>query len=281
MTESTTGVDKKPYLSPSQIEMYRRCGWSWKMRYIDKLKIPPGIAMLKGRAVHVGAEHNWKQKIESHEDMKRGHIQQAAAAAFEGSKKGGYELTEEEKSIGHSKVLGEALDRTVIMSGAFADKIAPQYQPTLVEQSFKIEIPAAPYDISGRVDMVDDQNRIPDLKTSGKKKQQSEADQSIQLTTYAAGIRIKTGKPVTAVGLDVLVDTKTPQVQQLVSKRERRDFEILVNQVNAVTAGIQAGVFLPAAPGSWWCSNRFCGYFNAGCPFVNSERKAAAEKNGD
>lgn len=272
--------DKKPYLSPSQIETYRRCGWQWKLRYIDKLKIPPAIAMLKGRAVHVGAETNWKQKIETREDLKRGHIQEAAAAAFETSKSGGYELTPDEQSIGHKKVLGEALDRTVALAGAFADHVAPQYQPVMVEETFKIEIPNAPYDISGRVDMVDEKNRIPDLKTSGKRKQQSEADQSIQLTTYAAGIQIKTGKPVPEVRLDVLVDTKTPQFQQLVSKRERRDFEILVNQVNAVTAGIQAGVFLPAAPGSYVCSPRFCGYWNQ-CPFVNAERTAAAEKNNE
>jgi len=48
--------------------------------------------------------------------------------------------------------------------------------------------------------------------------------------------------------------------------------------INAVVDGVKKGVFHPAPIGSWWCSPRFCGYWFS-CPFINSERQAAAEEN--
>lgn len=270
--------EQKKYLSPSQLDTYTRCGHQWYLRYIEGRKVPPGIAALKGRATHKGAEGNWKQKIESRQDLPAKQIKEIASDAFEQEKKGGFILTPEEESAGLQKTLGHAKDRTVALAGLFAEKVAPIYQPKMVEQNFTIEIPKAPFDISGRVDMVDDQNRVPDLKTSGKRKSQSEADNSVQLTVYAAGVQMMTGLPVPEVRLDVLVDTKEPQHQQIISTRGKRDFEALVNRINMVTRGIEAGVFTPAVPGSWWCSPRFCGYFLSGCPYINADRIAAAEK---
>ncbi len=269
----------KKALSPTQLDMYARCGESYRRRYIMGEKIPPGIAALKGRSVHRGAEHNWKQKIESRVDLPAKDIIETTADSFEQEKKGGFILTKEEESVGLQKTLGQVKDRAVILSGLFSKAVAPLYQPVMVEQTFKIEIPAAPFDISGRIDMLDDRNYVPDLKTSGKRKNQSEVDSSIQLTTYSAGATSLTGKPAPGVGFDVLVDTKIPQLQRLSSTRTKPDFMALVNRVNAVTAGIQAGVFSPAVPGAWNCDPKWCGFWNS-CQFVNSERKAAAEANG-
>lgn len=271
-------MEKKKYLSPTQLDTYARCGEQYRRRYLLGDKVPPGIAALKGRAVHKGAETNWRQKIESHADLSASQIKEASAAAFEDEKKGGFLLTADEQSQGLQKTLGVALDRTVVLANVFAEKVAPIHQPKLVEETFRIEIPHAPFDISGRLDMMNDKNAISDLKTSGKRKSQSEVDDSVQLTIYSIGGQALTGSPVENVELDVLVDTKEPQHQKLVSTRGRKDFEALVNRINMVTRGIEAGVFTPAVPGSYYCSPRWCGYWST-CPFVNSERANAAERS--
>ena len=53
----------KPYLSPSQINMYLRCPAAYKYRYVDGLILPPKAALTRGKSVHKGQEHNYNQKI--------------------------------------------------------------------------------------------------------------------------------------------------------------------------------------------------------------------------
>src|SRR5690606_3970207 len=103
---------------------------------------------------------------------------------------------------------------------------------------------------------------VTDFKTANRRKSQDEADASLQLTYYAAAHQVTFGKPASEVRLDTLVKNKTPVRQVLASHRDRADFQILVNRVNAVIKGIKAGSFPPATPGAWWCSSTFCGYFN-------------------
>jgi hypothetical protein len=65
------------------------------------------------------------------------------------------------------------------------------------------------------------------------------------------------------------------------SSRGSADFAALAARINVITHAIEAGIFTPAAPGSWCCSSKWCGYYLDGCPYVNSERIAAAERSGD
>jgi len=57
-----------------------------------------------------------------------------------------------------------------------------------------------------------------------------------------------------------------------------QDRVALLHRINAMIAGVKAGTFLPAAPGVWACSPKFCGYWHT-CPFVNAETIAAAQAN--
>jgi hypothetical protein len=72
MTEPT----EKPHLSQTQLTMYEKCGESYRRRYCDceGEKIPPGIALVKGTGVHGGSKANFKQKIETKEDLSRKKI---------------------------------------------------------------------------------------------------------------------------------------------------------------------------------------------------------------
>ena len=57
------------HISVSQIKMFLRCPLQYKYRYIDNLKIPPTGSLLLGSSVHSSLEGNYRQKIETKQDL--------------------------------------------------------------------------------------------------------------------------------------------------------------------------------------------------------------------
>jgi hypothetical protein len=268
---------RRPHISPSQIDMYLRCGEQWRRRYLCGEVIPPGIALIKGSAVHKAAEVNFEQKIASRTDLPLTQLCEAAAEHVDATiRKDGLFLTPEEETIGAQKVIGQIKDSAVTMTGAFVRGIAPRIQPAMVEKFITIPIPNCSHDLLGRLDIATEGDEVVDLKTSSRKKTQEDIDRSDQLTFYDAAFEYETGRPCKGLSLEVVIETKIPTTQTLRSTRGPKDRGILVAKINTILAGVKAGVFLPAASGAWCCSPRFCGYWHT-CPFVDAERKAAAE----
>lgn len=267
----------RKHVSPSALDMYLRCGEQYRRRYIMGEKVPPGVALVKGQAVHRAAEVNYRQKIESHDDLPIDVLRDAAADHVDRAIAGeGLMLTADENRRGLAKVRGELMDRAVALTSEFSARVAPRVQPAMVETWVTIPLPQHPVDLMGRLDVADTEDRIHDLKAAGKRKTQDEIDRSDQLTFYDVAFTRITGRPVTGLVLDVLVDTKRPNVQTLTSTRTQVDRQVFLNRLNAMLDGVQSGIFAPAPLGSWCCSPRFCGYWWT-CPYVNSERTAAAE----
>lgn len=268
---------RKPHVSPSAMDMYFRCGEQYRRAYVEKDRIPPGVALVKGGSVHKAAEVNFRQKIESHQDLPLADLESAAADHVDSTiATEGMMLSPEETTRGLDKVKGELVDRAVGLTRVFHKHVAPTVQPVLVEKFVRIELPRHTHDLLGRLDVADDQDQIRDIKTSGRRKPQDEVDRSDQLTFYHAAFKRETGRAPKGVILDVLVDTKTPAVQRLTSERTDQDKQVFLNRLNAMLGGVKAGVFPPAPLGHWCCSPRFCGYWFT-CPYVNSARQAAAE----
>lgn len=260
---------KKPHRSTSQLESYSRCAEAFRRRYIEKEIIPPGIALMQGKGVDAAQGVNFRQKIETHEDLPVSEIKDAAAAAFDNETAGEYLLSTEEVTEGPKKVLGRAKDQTVKLAEAFAIHQAPDYQPVAVQREFRIVMPNSTHDLIGFIDLECDQKRVTDFKTANKRKNQDEVNSSLQLTVYAAAHRLWTGSDPTEVRLDTLVKNKEPVRQVLASSRSLDDYQALVNRFNAIQQAIAAGNFPPATPGAWWCGPKWCGY-HATCPYVNS-----------
>jgi len=251
--------------------MYLRCGEQYRRRYIEGEKIPPGIALIKGKSIHRGAEANHRQKIDSHEDLKKKDIVEIAVGEVESIKaEDGYSLTEEEQAIGAKKILGQVKDRIAVIAELYADEVAPTIQPTLVEESWRIELPGS-HDLFGIMDYCDDKEWIGDIKTAGRSKSQGDIDNNIQMTFYSLAYQNKFGHPPAGLRMDVLVDKNVPAAQFLVSTRDKQDYQILLNKINIMLAGLKAGIFLPAAEGGWVCSKTYCGYWGE-CPYFRKRR---------
>lgn len=264
---------EKPHLSVSQIEMYTRCPEQYRRRYIEKHIIPPGIAFVRGISFHKGAEYNFKQKINTKQDLPVEQVKEVIASEVDYIVKNkGVLLTQEEEKIGKKKVLGKIKDEAVSLGELFIKDSAPYIQPVVVEDKEIIEIPEASYNLMGVLDVVDEKDVIIDFKTSSKSKSQEEADKSLQLTMYALTFRKKFKRATNGLRLEVFVAKKEPEIQRLTTHRTVEDVEAFVNRVNSIIKGIKAGVFPPATPGAWWCDPRFCGYYYT-CKYVSKGGK--------
>lgn len=271
-------IAEKPYLSPTQIEMYTMCGESYRRRHLEGDIIPPGIALVKGSAVHVGAEVNFKQKIETRKDLPASQIVEASIACLKGKiKTEGLILTDEETLIGRKKVIGTLTDSAALLAELFAAEVAPEYQPKHVEEKVRLVLPKCERDLLGILDLEDENGDVVDLKTGKAKKGQNVWDTSVQLTIYAALKKARDGKLPRKIKVEQLIHTgkSAPKRHVFETTRSLPDFSALAHRMNATIAGINAGVFMPAPTGGWKCSPTYCGYWLS-CPYVNNERKAAA-----
>jgi hypothetical protein len=217
--------------------------------------------MISGTGVHAGAEVNFRQKIETRIDLPPDDIVDASVDGFDRALAGGVEIGPDDETP------DQARDWVAKLARLYADDVAPLYQPRFVEQQVRIELPGS-HDMVGILDMADDAGRVVDLKTTSKAKSQAEADSSPQLTFYAAAHKVLTGSIASEVRLEVLVKSKAPKRVMLASRRGPADFAALANRINAATSAIAAGAFLPAEPGSWMCSPKWCGYYRT-CPYVS------------
>ncbi|MBN2024974.1 MAG: PD-(D/E)XK nuclease family protein [Pirellulales bacterium] len=268
---------KKPHFSPTQLDMLSRCGEQYRRRYVEGEVVPPGIALLVGGGLHGGAEVNFRQKMDTREDLPAADIVDAAVEAFKTRAAGGYVLTDEEAGRGAGSVFGEATDMVARLAAVHASNQAPDYQPIAVEEGSRLVLPSASHDLVGVIDLVDETHTVVDLKTAARAPALGDVANSVQLTVYAAFHRAKYGELPARVTLDVLTKTKEPKRVRLDGVRGPGSMAALANRLNAAIKTIEAGAFLPAAPGDWVCSPKWCGYWHS-CPYIDSERRAAAER---
>lgn len=263
----------KPHSSASQLLMYAKCPEQYRRRYIEKEVIPPGMALLTGTGVHCGAEENFSQKIESHEDLPADDIVAAAVAGFESrAEGGGYSLTADEASRGAGVVVGAAKDMTATLAKLHAETQAPDYQPKAVEHTTRIVFPDSPRDMLAITDLRDDSGCVIDVKTAARKPSQSDVDKSTQLTIYAAAYHVDEGEPPANVCIDALTKTKTPARHRINSTRTVRDYHTMIARFTETHRAIDAGYFPPGTPDGWWCCGKWCGYART-CKYYNPERE--------
>lgn len=268
----------KPHLSPSAVNLYHNCGEAYYRRYICGDKTPPNAAMLKGTGVHGGAKRNFRQKLETRQDLPVEEVVAAAVDAFDSELPNGVAPDPgDDRSM--DVVLGEARDQVVAMARVQSREVFPEYQPTLVEETVRLTLPDASHDMLGVIDLIDERTIVVDHKTGTKAKSQSDVDDNLQLSIYAALHKSLRGELPAEVRLETIINGKREIKRQMLSStRDENDMQALSYRIGVVTAGINAGLFMPAPVGSWMCSERWCGYWST-CPYVNSQRKAAAEAN--
>jgi hypothetical protein len=154
--------DRLTHLSATQLTMFMRCKEQYRRRYLLGEKERPGAALVWGAADHKAHEHNFRQKIESHEDIPVGEIQEAFATAWE-------EVIEEkggalEIEWGTEKA-GELKDDGIRLVSVYHEQLSPLIQPLAVEREIMHMVEDVPVPVVGYVD-VETEHSIIERKTS-------------------------------------------------------------------------------------------------------------------
>jgi len=257
---------EKPHVSASQLDTFSKCGEQWRRAYIEKEKVPPGIALVTGTAVHKVGE-----KIQIHKLENDGEIltleevkDTARDELVKATEERGLLLNSDERKKGVKAVVGQAKDESISLATLYHSELASVINPLSVEsieKKFNIALEGYPYDLTGRID-IEDSLGFRDLKTSGKSVVQASVDRSLQYTFYAMWYwRHHNGEFPKQIVQDTLVKTKKPKYQPLITKRGQKDFNVLAERLVNFSECVEKGVFPPATPLSWWCSPKWCGYY--------------------
>jgi hypothetical protein len=243
--------------------MYLKCPRQWAFRYIEQLKIPPSGAMKLSGVFHSTAERNYRQKASSQHDLPLDEQTDFFRDEWKD------QLQREEVNFDEGDTPASLETQGIAIVKEHHTKIAPVVIPQSAEAvEEKILLPlvqkssGVQYELDARIDVTDINNIIRDNKALGKTPNQMDVDRDIQLSTYALAKRIQTKKPETALALDIVVKNKTaPKAVTLVTERSHETLKLHLNLIGHVAKGIQAEVF-PPNPTGWWCSKKFCGYWD-------------------
>jgi hypothetical protein len=246
----------------SHLVMFLRCPQQFKRRYMDGEIIPPGISARRGSGVHKAAEINHVQKVSSREDLPVDTLQDAARDEYVRLVRDEGVFIPKDQVSEKDKLLAAGLDASTRLAKLYRETLAPQIQPILAEQFLTMDA-GLDLPLAGTIDVLTDKNTLPDLKTADKSKNQSDADNSLQLTFYAGLVANYTGQWPWEVSLEILVNSKEPKLQSLKTQRGPEHWQNLMLRVQLMIQQINVGIFPPCDPGAWTCSEKFCGYYKS------------------
>jgi hypothetical protein len=243
--------------------MMTKCGEQYRFRYIEGIKSPPGVALIIGRGVDEPVNMDLGNKIATGSLLPDEQIadiaRDATAHAWD---EDDVQLWDDDADMGAAKAKAEAIDTAIVLAKLHHMEAAPRINPSHVQRYWKLGVNGLDLELQGVIDVQEGSISVRDTKTSRKYPSADEADKNLQLTTYALAVRQIDGASPVKVCLDYCVRTKTPKLVQLESKRTDADYIHLFERIFAAQQSIEKGIFMPAPIDSWYCSERWCGYFN-------------------
>lgn len=268
-------TEKKPTLHQSNFATLSKCGMQYYFGTVQKIRIPPGVALVRGTSVHASVRHDLAEKRERGTLLSLDAVKDFAAEALDNTWLGEEpQLNEEERQAGAKAIKARAKETVIALSVLHHVDVAPKITPVHLEREFRVVLDGFPFDLGGTIDL-QEPDALRDTKTAGKTPALDAADKSVQLTTYSLAAKALDGKAPGTVALDYLVDTKVPKAVTLTSTRTDDDHRRLLLRVEHAARVIQSGAFMPtdsSLPGVWWCSSTFCGFWQDICPFGRRNR---------
>jgi hypothetical protein len=266
---------QRPQLHFSGLAMLWKCGVKFEFRYVKGIRRPQTSALVVGKGVDSAANANLQNKIDKQELLPLEQVTEIARDAVVSA------VNEEglQPEAGQTEAAARdlSIDKAVRLVTAHAEKLAPKLKPKSVQKKWSLTIPGFPFDLVGTRDLDETDGAIRDLKTSKKSPNRNAADISEQLTTYALSKFSYEGVMPPKVALDTVVDLKREtKVVTQESVRTKDDFQVLMARTENAARVIESGIFTPALPDAWWCSEKWCEYATI-CPYFRRPISVAIE----
>lgn len=247
-TTDALGALDIDHVSASQIGQYRRCPRQWAYRHVLKLKMPPDAGVVTGLAFHEAAAYGMTGKMDTGENPRVDTMTEAAADFVSELVDGGEVVMRENDSK------NALTDKAVRLTQAWTEEVAPDIEPTAVEDEFTTDVDGIK--VVGRMDVVTER-RVLDWKTSGRSPARADVVASLQTELYS----LATGLPLTFIYLvDLKHGVKVVDVE--VGEAETKHaMGIARRTVTEAAQGMALGVW-PRNRAGWHCSKKWCGYYD-------------------
>ncbi len=233
-------------LSPSQLRTFLDCSAKWWFKHALLLPEPKTSALALGLAVHKTLEVNFRQKLETREDVEAAGMLMLFRDAWR-EQMGETEFREDEEPLAIGK-LGEKL------IAKYMEEAAPKIEPAAVELDVEGQIGGVT--VRGRIDLLDVEGRIVDVKTAARRPSCVSPDYAFQIATYR---QITPGASGEA-RLDHLVKTQTIQLVQQVFTVGDEDMRATQTIYPLVQEGMQGGLYFPNRQ-SLMCGRKQCPFW--------------------
>lgn len=247
-------------LSVSSIRTYLECPERWRRRYINAEWEPTAGRMLLGSAVHAAEGVSFTKKITTREDLPTSDVLDVYADEFD-------ERSEREDVDWGEDKPAKLKDSGVQVVRAYHETIAPLVQPTSVERRVAFRLPGADWTFRGFIDLETDDGNPVDLKVTKRAMSAADIAENMQATAYLTARRLE--QPDASVGREfefhVLRTVKEPDATIVLTQRteaqQDRFLELVVRVAREIVWRAEHDVWSGAAPGSWRCSERYCGFW--------------------
>ena len=232
-------------LSPSQVRCFFDCQARWWFKYGLQLPERKNSSLALGLAVHQALEVNFREKIETREDLETTGVLCVFREAWM-EQVPQTEFTSDE-SQGDLRRLGERL------VAKYMDEVAPTVEPAAVEFDVQGEISGV--SVRGRVDVLDVEGRLIDFKTASRRPSHVSPDYAFQLATYRQITPGASGE----VRIDSLVKTQTVQIVQQAFTVEEPDIRATQVLYPMAQKAMGSGMYCPNRQ-SMLCSQKHCSF---------------------
>ena len=244
----------------SRIDTWLKCGRRWKFRYMDDLKRPPSIAMLEGTSFHEALKVTNDMKIKKGHYIKvtsmvecfmenfRQHVKDEAKTFKTKPKNLEWGGEREDHIFSRGKIF--AAD---YMSG-FATKVHPTAAENQVDHILTLP-DGTKFPIKAGLDL-EEEDAIWDYKFVKRMKTKQDAENSVQLSLYSIIRKIR------RTGFVNFHKAKVPKVVPVLIKKTPWQLMWSLQVVAEAIKQINAGNFYLTSPENWWCSKKFCGYWD-------------------
>jgi hypothetical protein len=262
----------------STLSQALKCPEQLRRRYIEMEIIPPSIAMGRGIGVHAANEANLKHKLVKGKDMPLDDVLDAArdgyVHAFEEA--GNQVYLPKGDQPAKRRLMNEGLNDALRCAELYRHEVAPRINPIAIEEPFLISVLGIQRPLAGRMDY-QELPLVGDLKSTTKKWAPHRIHEEIQPVFYSYVHEHERGvRP--EFRYDILIARRGKDGNPTSTELQTQSLSPTTGHYRALFAKLQAfermldsGVFMPANPGAWWCSERWCGYWQT-CPYVGNSK---------
>ena len=242
---AVTKAETAAVLSPSQVRTFLDCQARWWFKYMLLLPETKSSSLALGLAVHRALELNFKEKLESHEDLETAGVVMLFRDAWM-EQAGQTQFTKDESQHDIRRV-GERL------VAKYMDEVAPTVEPAAVEMDVHGDISGVA--VRGRVDLLDIDGRLIDIKTASRRPSWVSPYYAFQLATYCQLTPGASGE----VRIDSLVKTTTTQIVQQGYTVGESDIRATQVMFPLVKEAMHSGTYCPNRQ-SMLCSHKHCAF---------------------